>query len=122
MKTLRFIGHSDDTFGEYGLTNDDYDNCASGEGIEFLVHSEACNERLVVVGHYCNSDNNKGTWMIGLRQEEEEDDSAATVWPLRWTTEDYSMILEIDAPDDVVVAHIKATFNGHHTGTSTSRV
>jgi hypothetical protein len=29
MPTLRFEGYSDDTFGEYGHTNDDYDNCAS---------------------------------------------------------------------------------------------
>jgi hypothetical protein len=37
MPTLRFEGYSDDTFGEYAHTNNDYDNCASGESIEFLV-------------------------------------------------------------------------------------
>ena len=30
---LRFEGYSDDTFGEYGVTNDDYDNSASGKPI-----------------------------------------------------------------------------------------
>jgi len=28
MKTLKFKGYSDDIFGEYGVTNTDYDNCA----------------------------------------------------------------------------------------------
>jgi hypothetical protein len=37
-KTLRFEGFSDDTFGEL-TTREDYDNCASGEPITFLVKS-----------------------------------------------------------------------------------
>lgn len=31
MKTLKFMGHSDDTFGEYGTTMDDIDNAGSGD-------------------------------------------------------------------------------------------
>ena len=27
MRKLRFEGYSDDTFGEYGLTGDDVENC-----------------------------------------------------------------------------------------------
>lgn len=29
MKRLEFYGCSDDTFGEYGVTGDDVDNCGS---------------------------------------------------------------------------------------------
>ncbi len=32
MKTLKFMGYSDDTFGEYGITNEDIDN--DGERME----------------------------------------------------------------------------------------
>ena len=37
MPILRFEGYSDDTFGEIAHTKDDYDNCASGAPIEYLV-------------------------------------------------------------------------------------
>jgi len=37
MQEFKFEGCSDDTFGEYGVTNDDYDNCASGEPIRFQL-------------------------------------------------------------------------------------
>ncbi len=37
MRKLRFEGYSDDTFGEYGLTGDDVDNCASLEPIQCIV-------------------------------------------------------------------------------------
>ena len=31
MKTLKFMGYSDDTFGEYGVTNDDVNKVVGGE-------------------------------------------------------------------------------------------
>lgn len=37
MHTLKFHGYSDDTFGEYGVTNQDCDNCASGMPIQCVV-------------------------------------------------------------------------------------
>ncbi len=37
MPILRFEGYSDDTFGEVAHFKDDYDNCASGKPIEYLV-------------------------------------------------------------------------------------
>lgn len=37
MKTLKFMGHSDDTFGEYGATMDDIDNAGSGEPIQCVI-------------------------------------------------------------------------------------
>ena len=40
MKTLRFMGHSDDTFGEYGTTMDDIDNAGSGDPIQCIVEAD----------------------------------------------------------------------------------
>lgn len=37
MKTLKFEGYSDDTFGEYGVTNQDVDNCATMEPIQCVI-------------------------------------------------------------------------------------
>lgn len=65
MKTFIFEGHSDDTFGEYGVTNDDYDNCASGRPIQFsLIQPDKSG--IIVTGIYCNSINRGEGWMIGI--------------------------------------------------------
>ena len=48
MKTLKFMGYSDDTFGEYGVTNDDIDNCGSGDPIQCVI--EAGDTALIVTG------------------------------------------------------------------------
>ena len=50
MKTLKFMGHSDDTFGEYGTTMDDVDNAGSGTPIQCVV--EADGTALIVTGQY----------------------------------------------------------------------
>ena len=97
-KTLRFFGHSDDTFGEYAVTRDDYDNCANEEPIRFLV--EAGEDWLVVRGTYDR--HGEGTWPIGVELAEEG--AALPAWPIRLAREhSYSHALEIDVPDDVRV-------------------
>lgn len=40
MKTLKFMGYSDDTFGEYGVTNEDVDNCGRGNPIQCVINAE----------------------------------------------------------------------------------
>lgn len=104
MKTLRFAGNSDDTFGEYGVTNDDYDNCASGEPIEFMVSSGT--ERLMVTGQYCPS-RMSGGWMIGVTSviDPGGPDRPIPAWPIRFeqSEREYSPVLIIVAPDDVEV-------------------
>lgn len=50
MKTLKFMGHSDDTFGDYGTTMDDIDNCGSCEPIQCVI--EADGTALIVTGQY----------------------------------------------------------------------
>ena len=97
MKTLKFEGYSDDTFGEYGVTNEDYDNCASFRPIQCVIQSK--DESLVVVGQYSESALD-GCWVIGITMEEEG--KKIPNWDIRMKMSNsaYSPILEIDVPDD----------------------
>ncbi len=78
MKTLKFMGHSDDTFGEYGTTMDDVDNAGSGTPIQCVV--EADGTALIVTGQY--------------------DRNGTGTWDMRISFEGYTTVLEIDVPDD----------------------
>ena len=49
MHRLCFYGYSDDTFGEYGVTGDDIDNCGSCEPIQCVIDCGQ-NGRLMVIG------------------------------------------------------------------------
>lgn len=98
MRKLRFEGYSDDTFGEYGLTGDDVDNCASLEPIQCVVD---CGEfgRLMVIGQYSKASCNNGCWMIGVSKVDEYDDFPDWNMRLMENTEvGYSVALEIDIP------------------------
>ncbi len=103
MKTLHFEGHSDDTFGEYNVTNEDHDNCANGKPIWFLV--KAGDDELFVVGQYCPFD--ATGWMIGVAKSDEDDEAPMPDWPMRFerSSRGYSPRLVIEAPDDVKVFH-----------------
>ena len=98
MNTMKFEGHSDDTFGEYGVTNIDFDNCASGNPIQFLLEAPDGN-RLVVTGIYTHT----GVWSIGICTEE---DMALPDWPMRWGANGYTTTLEIDVPAGTKLACI----------------
>lgn len=95
MKTLKFMGHSDDTFGEYGTTMDDIDNCGSCEPIQCVI--EAGNTALIVTGQYDRV--GTGTWDIGISLKDEE--LSLPDWNIRVSFEGYTTVLEIDVPDDV---------------------
>lgn len=70
MQEFKFEGCSDDTFGEYGVTNDDYDNCASGEPIRFqLITPDGAG--IIVTGCYGEKLGN-GCWMIGAELLDED--------------------------------------------------
>jgi len=108
MKTLAFEGYSDDTFGEYRTTMDDASNSANGKPIVFSVRSPSTGDGLFVWGLYANDDaprSTPGCWVIGIQQLDE--DVLLPLWPMYWRTakSGYSPILEIDAPDDVVVKY-----------------
>lgn len=94
MKTLKFMGHSDDTFGEYGTTMDDVDNAGSGTPIQCVI--EADGTALIVTGQYDR--NGTGTWDIGISLQDEA--LSLPDWDMRISFEGYTTVLEIDVPDD----------------------
>ena len=106
MPTLRFEGYSDDTFGEVDHFKDDYDNCANGEPIEYLVEHPETGLGLVVTGQHCPG--NSGSWMIGVANHDPQfDDRDFPRWPIRMEAQDYrngfQPSLVIDAPDGVTI-------------------
>ena len=103
IKTLRFEGSSDDTFGEYGVTYDDVDNCGSKEPIHCIVKSSK--GRLIVTGVYKHPLD--ACWTVGVSQYAE--DEKIPKWNFRYKTAEngYSPILEVDVPDDTEIEFIK---------------
>jgi len=102
MPTLVFEGYSDDTFGETLHTKDDYDNCASGRPIEYLVW--AADESMIVFGQHCPG--HAGGWMIGVASHDPDcEDMPIPAWPIRVepSSRGYSPQLIIDAPDGVEI-------------------
>lgn len=94
MKTLKFYGYSDDTFGEFAETNVDYDTCGEDIAVELIV-SDGVKE-LSVIGRYGST----GTWSIEVFSHDEDHNPD---WTMRLYFEDYSPILEIDCPDNIKV-------------------
>lgn len=107
-KALRFQGGSDDTFGEYGRFGDDFDNCANGKPIVWMVR-DAAGAGLLVWGQYAGRDwpdDAPGCWMVGIQQLAV--DEPLPPWPLTWSAEGYSVVLEIDAPADATLVCLNA--------------
>lgn len=61
VKRYIFEGYSDDTFGEYGITNIDHDDCGNSTLREFTV-TRPSGEGVSITGVY--GDN--GMWNIGM--------------------------------------------------------
>lgn len=104
MPKLIFEGHSDDTFGEYGYTNNDYDCCASGALIVYAVTVGA--EGMHVVGQYAGKDwpdECPACWLVGMQPLKEG--VPIPNWPLKFEMADngYSPRLIIEAPEGVRV-------------------
>ena len=102
MKTLIFGGSSDDTFGEVTPRGDDYDNCGSGEPIEYRIDS--AEGSMIVVGQYCYG--HAGGWSVGVAPVFVGNDAQAIpAWPIRIRPGErcYSPALEIDVPDDATL-------------------
>lgn len=99
MKTLEFYGNSDDTFGEYGVTSQDCDNCGSGKPIQCVVD---CGERgrVLVVGQYNDATMGSGCWIIGVTKADEYDETFPD-WNFRYKESEvpYSPALMMDLPD-----------------------
>jgi hypothetical protein len=102
MPKLLFEGYRDDTFGEYRYFNDDYDNCASGEPIEYLVQDPITGNGVVVSGQYCPG--NCYGWLIGVAPYEDVGFSSGSVdWPMTHRFNGTCYLLVIEAPEDVVL-------------------
>lgn len=107
MKTKIFGGTSDDTFGEITPTGTDYDNCANGKPIEFLIESESEGKGLLVVGHHAPG--SAGGWLVGVAPwDPDYSDAPMPDWPMRLRAPTghepvYSPVLEIDVPDDATL-------------------
>lgn len=104
MKTFTFQGNSDDTFGEYNVTSDDYDNCASGKPIEFLITAEGVPGGVLVTGQYALRD--LASWEISIASYDPQgDDIPLPDWPITFQRSDrgYSPLLIIGAPDNAVL-------------------
>ena len=94
MKTLIFKGYSDDTFGEYGVTNEDIDNCGSCAPIQCVINADGTG--LIVTGQYDRA--GTGTWDIGISLLDEE--YSLPDWTIRTSFEGYTTVIEIDVPED----------------------
>lgn len=93
MKTLKFHGYSDDTFGEYGVTNEDADNGGSLTPITFEVSAEG--KSVLVTGQYDRT--KTGAWDIGVSMKEEDN---FPNWDMTLYFEGYTTVLEMVVPDD----------------------
>jgi hypothetical protein len=95
MKTLKFEGYSDDTFGCYWDGGDvDHDDCANSTMRIIMV--KAGDERMLVTGTYAPH-GIAGTWVVGIAGADEDEPMPS--WPMRWSFKGYSTILEMDVPD-----------------------
>lgn len=91
MKTLKFQGHSDDIFGEYKSVEDE-ESIDGDTPVRIQV-----GDALVVYGLYVDG----GVWMVGISQV--DDGVPIPDWPMRWKSETYSIVLEIDVPDETEI-------------------
>ena len=113
MRTLKFYGASDDLFEIEGARGDEPDEiCLCDRPVTVSLKLEPppydggpevgiVPEGLHVTGLYAPNDAT-ACWMIGIAPLDEGLDMPG--WPMRWRFDGYTTVLEIDAPDDVVVA------------------
>lgn len=101
MKVLKFMGYSDDTFGEYGYSNIDHDNCASGKPITFEV--KAGGKTIYVTGQYSRFGN--GCWGIEVAPAEEDN---LPDWQMELKFKGYTAVLNVYVPhDEIEINYIK---------------
>lgn len=90
---ITFQGYSDDTFGwtRDDGAGDNHDDCANGIVRTYAIESGGY--RLAVTGVY-----GRGCmWSVGIAPI--EDDDPVPPWPMRWSFDGYSTVLEIDFSD-----------------------
>ena len=95
----------------------DYDNCASGAPIEYLVAHRESGMGVVVTGQHCPG--KSGSWMIGVANWDPDfADTDFPRWPMRIEAQNYrngfQPSLVIEAPDGVTVTCLQRS--GHDEG------
>ena len=105
MKPLRFHGYSDDTFGEYGRTGQDFDDCGEGQ-IRICRVQDPRGEGLHVIGVYPTMPGRwprdfPACWTVGIAPLVEN--GHLPPWPMIWYQDGYTPVLELDAPADVTL-------------------
>ena len=85
-------------------TKDDYNNCASGRPIEYLVTDPATGLGVVVTVQHCPG--NSGSWLIGVANHDPDySDRDFPRWPMRIEAQNYrngfQPALVIEAPEGV---------------------
>jgi hypothetical protein len=99
VRTLKFYGASDDLFEIKGTSGAEPDEIGAYDQPRTV---KVANDHggLFVTALYAPN-NTAACWMIGISQLDE--DMPLPDWPMRWSSEGYSTVLEIDAPDSAVV-------------------
>jgi hypothetical protein len=109
MRTLKFYGASDDLFEIEGTAGAEPDEIGCFDSIPAVkITGEDCG--MIVVAAYAALDampgGMPGCWAIGICPLDE--DVPLPGWDMRWRTEGYSAVLEVDVPDGVVVSQVLA--------------
>ena len=105
-RTLKFYGASDDLFEIDGTKGEEPDEIGCFERVPTVKVAFDDETGLFVTAHYAPN-NSAATWMIGISQIEE--DMPLPDWPMRWSApggRGYSVELEIDVPDGVIVTNV----------------
>lgn len=100
MKEVTIYGQSDDNI--YVETEDKhfYEQFdAFNKPCVIRFESKSTGGKIIAHIQYCPNEWADGTWMIGLHQEQEDDE--VPEWNFRFTKEGYSVKLHFDAPDDI---------------------
>ena len=108
MRTIAIYGHSDDLVeidgtdrgaGETDEITAPF-SAEGGDGPVLVEFRHPQNGSMIVCAHYA-PDASRPCWMIGLMQTGE--DIPLPDWPMRWSSGEYTVRLEIDVPDGTVI-------------------
>ena len=103
-KKYIFEGYSDDTFGEYGISNIDHDDSGAGSIRGFIV-SRPGGEGVLITGQY----NRAGMWHIGMSLLNEDKPLNKDEWQIYFEPNEaaaYRNRLVVNAPDDAGLQRI----------------
>ena len=110
-RTLRIYGHSDDLVEMEGTDRQsgEPDEITAGERGEAAVRITAKDsagetQGLTVVAEYDYKGLGVGCWLIGIVQLGEA--AALPGWPMRWSNEEYTPVLELDVPEGTRVVQV----------------